>query len=399
MTPSPLPARPLHSSSDAPPFVGRYRLVDQIGAGGMAVVHLARWDGVGNIQKWFAIKRILPRLVKDDHVIKMFLDEARIVASINHPNVTQVFDLGSEGGQYWIAMEYLHGEPVRELLQHVMDHEITLAPGVAARIVADAAAGLHAAHELRGKDGQPLHLVHRDVSPRNLFLTYDGMVKVMDFGVADALGRLAVTEGDMLKGSIPYMSPERLTGLRADRTADIFALGIVLWELTTGRRLFLGNTHAATIDRVVACEVPPPTTFVPGYPSELEAIVMRALSRDPSRRYPTARDLSRALERYLMTSGQLIGPEELSAYSSEVFRDRIKERDEHLRWAAEVTRSWEVNARNDGARGREDAVDVAPRLVTAQEVEAATLVRVPVDRRLAPAAPLAGVDSHRRKTR
>jgi eukaryotic-like serine/threonine-protein kinase len=309
----------------------------------MAAIHLARWDGEGAVQKWFAIKTILPEYIQNDQIIKMFIDEVRTVARINHPNVVHVFGFGNDDGRYWMAMEYLHGETVGEIQAHLMDAGTSLNPGLAVRIVADAAAGLHAAHELRGRDGEPLNLVHRDVSPRNLFLTYDGTVKVIDFGVADGLGRLANTEDGLLKGSIPYISPERMTGLKSDRGADIFALGVVLWELTTGRRLFLGHTHSQTIDRVVECNVPLPSTLIDDYPLELEAVVMRALSKNPDLRFRTAGEMSRALESYLMNTNQLVGPEELSAYASRIFACQLVQRNKRLAWAADLTHTLSGN--------------------------------------------------------
>jgi serine/threonine-protein kinase len=320
-------------------FIGRYRVVDDIGVGGMATVHLARMDGAGGFQKWVAIKRIHPHLVENEQIIKMFLDEARIAASISHPNVAQVFDLGSHEDTHWIAMEYLHGEPLREVLRHVMETGPALDAPLAARIIADAAEGLHAAHELRGKDGAPLNLVHRDVTPHNLFLTYDGVVKVVDFGIAKVTGRLSSTQAGTLKGKIAYMAPEQIRGRDIDRRTDIFALGVVLWELTTGRRLFRMDTDLETVERVQACVVPPPSSMAYDFPAQLESIVMTALRKNPDDRYQTARDFSRALQQYLMQSSQFVGPEEISAYVSELFGDRIRQRDAHLKWAADVTKT------------------------------------------------------------
>lgn len=320
-------------------FIGRYRVVDDIGVGGMATVHLGRMDGAGGFQKWVAIKRIHPHLVENEQIIKMFLDEARIAASISHPNVAQVFDLGSHEDTHWIAMEYLHGEPLREVLRHIMEVGPALDPPLAARIIGDAAEGLHAAHELRGKDGRPLNLVHRDVTPHNLFLTYDGVVKVVDFGIAKVTGRLSTTQAGTLKGKIAYMAPEQIRGRDIDRRTDIFALGVVLWELTTGRRLFRMDSDLETVERVQACVVPPPSSMCSDYPVELESIVMRALRKNRDERYQTARDFSRALQQYLMQAGQFVGPEEISAYVQNLFGDRIRQREAHLKWAADVTKT------------------------------------------------------------
>jgi len=357
-------------------YVGRYRLVEEIGIGGMASVYLARMDGAGGFQKWVALKRVHPHLVEDEHFIRMFLDEARIAASISHPNVAQVFDLGSEGNTHWIAMEYLHGEPLRELMRHNADIGRPMRPELAARIVADAAEGLHAAHELRGKNGEPLNLVHRDVTPHNLFITYDGVVKVVDFGIAKVAGRLASTRAGTLKGKIAYMAPEQIRGRDVDRRADIFALGVVLWELTTNRRLFRTDSDLETVERVQRCIVPPPSSVLQHdeYPVELESIVMRCLRRDRDERYSSARDLSRALHQYLMAAGEFVTPAEIGAYVTNVFADRIAQREEHLRRAAEFTETLSADflkrpgdpgsSTNTVATGTRDTRVDAPRSAT-----------------------------------
>jgi serine/threonine-protein kinase len=224
-------------------------------------------------------------------------------------------------------------------------------PELAARLIADAAEGLHAAHELRGKNGEPLNLVHRDVTPHNLFLTYEGMVKVVDFGIAKVSGRLSSTRAGTLKGKLAYMSPEQVRGAAIDRRTDIFALGVVLWELTTGHRLFRMESDLDTLEKVQSCIVPPPSSLRPDYPAELESIVMHALQKRPESRYQTARELSRALQRYLMSCGSFIGPEEVSAYVTQLFGDRIRKREEHLRWAAEVTQTISLEMLKSSAKG------------------------------------------------
>ncbi len=326
-------------------FLGRYRVVDEIGVGGMAAVHLARADGPGGFQKWVAIKRIHRHLAEDEQFIRMFLDEARIAARISHPNVAQVFDLGKQGDTYWIAMEYLHGEPLREIMRAVEEGGApTMGAHLAAKVISDAAEGLHAAHELRDKDGKLLNLVHRDVTPHNLFLTYDGAVKVVDFGIAKVTGRLSTTRAGTLKGKLAYMSPEQVHGISIDRRTDIFALGVVLWELTTGRRLFRMDSDLETLERVQSCVVPPPSSIIDNYPVELESIVMRALAKDPNRRFASARDMSRALQQYVMRAGAFVGPEEIGAYVKHVLSERFQKREAHLQWAAEVTQTVSLGA-------------------------------------------------------
>jgi serine/threonine-protein kinase len=267
----------------------------------------------------------------------MFLDEARTAAGIGHANVAQVFELGRDDDTYWLAMEYLHGEPLREVIRRAEVQRVRVGAGIAARICADAALGLHAAHELRRKDGSLLGLVHRDVSPHNLFVTYDGHVKVVDFGIAKSADRLAEDTGaGILKGKIAYMSPEQVSRGAVDRRTDVFALGVVLWEMTTGRRLFRSDTDLETLSKLLDCVVPRPSSIVPGYPPELEACVLKALARRLEDRYATAQDFSRALQQYLVRSGSFVGVEEVAELMRALFADRIRTREAHLAWAAEL---------------------------------------------------------------
>jgi eukaryotic-like serine/threonine-protein kinase len=324
-------------------FLGRYRIVDEIGIGGMASVHLARMDGPGGFQKWVAIKKIHPHLVEDESFVQMFLDEARVAARISHPNVATVFDLGKHDDTYWIAMEYLHGEPLREVMRRTEELGTAMPPEIACRVIADAAEGLHAAHELLGKNGEKLGLVHRDVTPHNLFVTYDGVTKVVDFGIAKFSSRMSHTRAGTLKGKLAYMSPEQVHGEGIDRRTDIFALGVVLWELTTGQRLFRMESDLDTLAKVQECNVPRPSTLIRGYPVDLEKIVMKALAKNRGERFRTARELSRALQSLLMRRGLFIASDEVAAYTQSIFNDRIQKREAHLRWAAEVTSTINVD--------------------------------------------------------
>lgn len=324
-------------------FLGRYRVVDEIGVGGMASVHLARMDGPGGFQKWVAIKRIHPHLVEDETFVNMFLDEARVAARISHPNVASVFELGKHEDTYWIAMEYLHGEPLREVMRRTEELGQPMPPEIACRAIADAAEGLHAAHELLGRNGEKLQLVHRDVTPHNLFVTYDGTTKVVDFGIAKFSSRMANTRAGTLKGKLAYMSPEQVAGEPIDRRTDVFAIGVVLWELTTGQRLFRMDNDLDTLAKVQECNVPRPSTIVRGYPIDLEKICMKALAKNRNERYRTARELSRALQSLLMRRGLFIASDEVSAYMASIFADRMQKREAHLRWAAEVTQTIDID--------------------------------------------------------
>ncbi len=382
-------------------FVGRYRVVDEIGTGGMASVHLARVDGPGGFQKWVAIKRIHPHLVEDDQFVDMFLDEARIAAGINHANVAQVFDLGKDDNTYWIAMEYLHGEPLREVMRRVEDYGASVPFHIAARICADAAEGLHGAHELRGRNGQLLNLVHRDVTPHNLFVTYEGYTKVVDFGIAKVVDRLASTRAGTLKGKLAYMSPEQVRGQEIDRRTDVFALGVVLWELTTNRRLFRMETDLDTLEKVQACVVPLPSTIVPGYPPELEQVVMKALAQRREDRFQTAREFSRALQASLMRQGLFVAPEDVGDYLKQMFSDRVNKRERYLEWAAEVTGAVDISqlqaqaeasvsllASPQPARPVPQPAEAAPRGYTSGGSDHAAASAVVTSAPRAPAAPM-----------
>jgi serine/threonine-protein kinase len=346
-------------------FLGRYRVVDEIGIGGMASVHLARMDGPGGFQKWVAIKKIHSHLVEDESFVQMFLDEARVAARISHPNVATVFDLGKHDTTYWIAMEYLHGEPLREVMRRTEELGTAMPPEIACRVIADAAEGLHAAHELLGKNGEKLGLVHRDVTPHNLFVTYDGVTKVVDFGIAKFSSRASQTRAGTLKGKLAYMSPEQVQGEVIDRRTDIFALGVVLWELTTGQRLFRMDSDIDTLARVQECNVPRPSTLIRGYPVDLEKIVMKALAKNRGERFRTARELSRALQSLLMRRGLFIASDEVASYTQSIFADRIQKRDAHLRWASDVTQTINVDQLGSAAG---DARSPAPTVPSANEI-------------------------------
>lgn len=351
-------------------FLGEYRVVDEIGVGGMASVHLARVDGPAGFQKWVAIKRIHSHLVEDPSFVNMFLDEAKVAARISHPNVATVFKLEQHEDTYWIAMEYLHGEPLREVMRRTEEVGRIAPNEIACRIISDAAEGLHAAHELRSENGEFLGVVHRDVTPHNLFVTYEGTTKVVDFGIAKFSSRLAQTRAGMVKGKLAYMSPEQVSGEAVDRRTDIFALGVVLWELTTGQRLFRMDSDIDTLAKVQECIVTPPSAIVRDYPRDLEAIVLKALAKDQNHRFQTAREFSRALQAYVLKRGVFIASDEVAAYMRAIFSDRIKNRDVYLRWAAEVTSTIDIDpkaAPNESvvfpaevARARQDITKAPP---------------------------------------
>ena len=255
----------------------------------------------------------------------MFQDEARIAANLLHPNVAQIYDIGVCGEHYYIAMEYVRGEDLRRIYNQEVTHGRSMPRQVAALIVMGAAAGLHYAHHQTALDGTPLQIVHRDVSPQNILVTYDGHVKLIDFGVAKAAGKLNQTRAGVLKGKYSYMSPEQASGDPVDARTDIFALGTTLYEITTGTRLFKRDNELETLHAVIACNVPAPSEVVPGYDAQLEDIVLKALAYDAGQRYQTAAELERDLESFLRGQKQPTHASSLAAYMQELFAKKLAE--------------------------------------------------------------------------
>ena len=308
-----------------PTTIGRYELCFELASGGMASVYLARAEGSPGFEKLVALKRIHPHLASEKGYVEMFLDEARIASRITHPNVCTVFDFGEADGEYFIAMEYLVGEPLsrvhRRIMANAAQRTSTLLPARMARVIAQACEGLHAAHELKDADGESLSVVHRDVSAENLFVTYDGATQVVDFGIAHARQRIHQTEAGQVKGTFPYMAPEQMTAAVVDRRVDVWALGAVLWELLTLRRLFLRDTDVNTMYAVLSSEIKPPSEYRPEIPPELDEIVLKALQRNPDERWQTAREMGKALGRVLAQQEELVGPAELADWLGELFPD------------------------------------------------------------------------------
>ncbi|HEX4423457.1 MAG TPA: protein kinase, partial [Kofleriaceae bacterium] len=264
----------------------------------MAHIYLARQSGLGSFERHVVLKTILRERASDQRFVTMFLDEAKLAATLNHQNIAQVYEVDQADGAYFMAMEYVHGENARALLETTLRRSWTIPLELAVMIISGAAAGLHHAHERHGKNGQPLNIVHRDVSPANIMVGYDGSVKVLDFGIAKADERATQTIGGTIKGKYGYMSPEQCKGKPIDRRSDIFALGIVLYELTTLRRAFKGRDDFETMKRIVAGDLVLPTTVVQGFPRELEAIILTALANDAAARFQTAQELIEALDAF-----------------------------------------------------------------------------------------------------
>lgn len=277
---------------------GKYVLVGEIAVGGMAEVFLGVKQGLEGFLKVVVLKRVLPHFTDNAQFIRMFIDEARIAARLDHPNIVRTYEFGELDGQFYTVMEYLPGEDLRSILRRLATTRQRIPMHVAVGIVMQICSGLHFAHELTDTSGNPLDLVHRDVNPANIIITYGGEVKLIDFGVAKTNTTATVT--GTIKGKIAYMPPEQVLARGVDRRSDIFSAGVVLWELLTGRRLFGRTSDAATLYAIMHEPVPPPSRFRPEIPRELDTIIMRALSRSPHERYGSALEMASALEHYML---------------------------------------------------------------------------------------------------
>ena len=314
--------------------LGKYRLIAELGHGGMAEVFLSVVRGPAGFNKLVVIKQIRPQLAEDPEFLGMFLDEARLAARLSHPNVVQTNEVGQEGERYFIAMEYLEGQPLNRVI-HRLQKGGGLPLVMHLKIVCDTLAGLQHAHELCDYDGTPLGVVHRDVTPHNIFITYDGQVKVVDFGIAKALNSSSETRSGVLKGKVAYMAPEQARGERVDRRADVFSVGVMIWEAATGKRLWKGVPDITILQRLLAGEIPTARSVKAEVPEALDEIIQKALSHQREDRYETAADLQLAVEGYLESIGERVHERDVGKLIVSYFEaDRAKIKgiiDEQLR--------------------------------------------------------------------
>jgi serine/threonine-protein kinase len=290
--------------------IGRYQLVARLGQGGMGTVYLALATGLGEFQKLLVIKQLREELTRNESFVRMFMDEAKLAARLDHPNVIHTMEAGHEAGSYFLAMEYLDGQPLSALLRRVCNQDGMLPLQI--QILCDALAGLHYAHELSDYDGNPLRVVHRDVTPQNVFITYHGQVKVVDFGVAKAENNSDETSPGAFKGKFAYAAPEQALGQPVDRRCDVFAVGVMLWEVIANRRLAAGTPTPASFDARCRGTEPRIIEVVPDMDPLLAEICDTALAVDPSARYPTAEAMRAALQQYLLLSGERVDAEHLA---------------------------------------------------------------------------------------
>jgi serine/threonine-protein kinase len=329
--------------------LGRYALYGEVASGGMATVHLGRLLGPVGFSRTVAIKRLHPQFAKDPQFVAMFLDEARLAARIRHPNVIPTLDVVAVAGEVFLVMEYVHGESLSQLVRATKAQGERIPLPIAAHVMAGVLHGLHAAHEARNERGEPLGIVHRDVSPQNVLVGTDGVARVLDFGVAKAVGRLVSTDDGAIKGKLAYMAPEQVRGQPVTARTDVFAAAIVLWEIITGRRLFAGDNAGESVHQVLEAAVDPPSRWAPGVPAALDTVVMRGLERDPAARFASAKEMAVALERSL----GLVSPREVGEWVEQIASERLGHR---ARLVAEV----EHLSSDPGILGAGPPADEAP---------------------------------------
>jgi serine/threonine protein kinase len=297
---------------------GQYILVERIASGGMAEVFRAKRQGVEGFEKTVAIKRILPHLSTHKDFVEMFIYEAKLAAGLSHPNVVNIFELGKIEDTYFIAMEYVDGRDLRSVLAQARDKHLGLSIDLSALIVSKVAAALGHAHRQKDAEGRDLELVHRDISPQNVLISYDGEVKLVDFGIAKAAVKAPHTDSGSLRGKLLYMSPEQAWGRTIDHRSDIFSLGVVSYELLTGQSPFSGSSDMGILEQVRTAAVPPPSKLNPMLPGQLENLVMKALRKSPEARYQDADEMLQDLESYLR-SRPPVGAAELSKVMKALF--------------------------------------------------------------------------------
>jgi serine/threonine protein kinase len=336
------------------PF-GKYYLLERINVGGMAEVFKAKTVGVEGFERIVALKRILPSIAEDEEFITMFIDEAKIAVQLQHANIAQIFDLGKVEDSYFIALEYVNGRDLRGIFDDLRKQGQIMPMPQVCYLIMQLCEGLDYAHNKRDVQGRDLNLVHRDVSPQNVLIGYEGEVKLIDFGIAKAAGKASKTQAGILKGKFGYMSPEQVRGLPIDRRSDIFALGIVLYEMLTGERLFIGESDFSTLEKVRNVEIIPPSSFNADIPDKLERIVLKALEKNVEDRYQNAIDLHDDLQLFLHSVGQFSSRKDLSAYMKRTFAGATSQGQADVEFSAEEIEELEeieeisTDVRPDGA--------------------------------------------------
>src|SRR5512133_314599 len=326
--------------------IGKYQILAELGRGGAASVSLAIARGKGDVRKLVVLKALLPELAEEPEAVTAFIDEAKLAAQLSHPNVVQTFEVGSESGRHVIVMEYLDGQSLSRIIRTASRTENALPLPVHLRILIEVLEGLHYAHEMKAFDGKPMQLVHRDVSPQNVIVTYDGQVKILDFGIAKAATTSTHTAAGIMKGKIAYMAPEQMAGTGVDCRADIYSAGCMLWAAAANQKLLHEVPDVQIVRAVVAGKIPSPRSVNPACPEELQRIVMRALHPDPDRRYPTAREMQSDLEQFADTLGKSVKARDLGRFVSQLFADTRAEFNENIERELALALARDNNFRN-----------------------------------------------------
>ncbi len=336
----------------------------------MATVFLARLSGMAGFQRMYAIKRLHPHLARESEFVDMFLDEARLAARIHHPHVVPILEIGQSDKGYYLVMEYIEGDTAARIFGRCAQNEKRVPWNVGVRIVLDTLSGLHAAHEVKDDAGQPLEVVHRDVSPQNVLVALDGTSRLTDFGVARAASRLSTTRSGHLKGKLAYMAPEQARGEALDRRADVFAAGVILWELLTFHRLFKSEGEAETLNRLLYLPIPTAREIDPEVPPELEQVAMRALARDPALRFATAQEMGDALEAAARITGTLGTSREVAELLKIVLGTDLDAQ-------REAVRQWMSRSEPSAGRGRTSTAPPAPRTNPPVSSVSSAVIQVP----------------------
>ncbi|MEP6993639.1 MAG: protein kinase, partial [Acidobacteriota bacterium] len=338
--------------SSGPDRFGQYEIIERIASGGMAELYKAKRTGVEGFQKIVAIKKILPHLADDEEFITMFADEAKLAAQLNHPNIIHIYDLGKiQAGGYFIAMEYVDGRDLRAIQRSARELDVPVPVPLAVYIASKVASALDYAHRRRDAESHELNIVHRDVSPQNILISYEGDIKLCDFGIAKAASKVGQTQSGALKGKLQYMSPEQAWGRAIDRRSDLFSLGVVLHELLTGERLFGGETDIQMLEKVRNADVAPPSRLNPEVPRNLDAVVLRALAKDPEERYANASDLLRELDSVLYSYTPAPGSADVAIYLHRLMAEEGAVAENKAREAAHAVPEEEPAARKRKSKG------------------------------------------------
>ena len=353
------------SEAKKPIRFGKYTLIDRIAVGGMAEIFLARQAGLEGFEKTIVIKRIRPHLSKQSNFVKMFLNEAKLAAQLNHPNIVQIYDLGKIGESYFIAMEYIFGRDMRRIIPKADALGIPFPMVYALKIASSVCEGLYYAHARTDMYGNALNIVHRDVTPENIFVSFDGTVKVLDFGIAKAANQIEQTRAGEIKGKLSYMSPEQCMGKPLDNRSDIFSLGVVLYEWLTGFKLFTGDSEVAILKSITEGKIYAPSYFKADIPEGVEAILMKALEKDREKRYQTAwemqYDLDQFLSQYEFTPSNI----HLSNFLKQLFNDELEEEKDRL----QTFRQQNIIGPDEVIQEEEDIVSVVEAISDMAEVD------------------------------